>query len=206
MRDNFVFDTFPSFLWTEIASAIPEWSIKSLLRGVKWHCLPKMAQFDQKRTNFLEWDECLKWAFGLVTVRWLLLRRMEQTLSKTDYIAGYVDIIRGLIMCNDLKGTAHSAQDKFWGFTFFKAYISFWYRKKHMLNAWNRRWWGRWRFWHSGQNWYFGHTCKKREIPEICLRNFFWIFRKILGWEREINTAPKPSPEVAPSKMEVAPS
>ena len=28
---------------------------------------------------------------------------------------------------------------------------------------------------------------------------FFWIFRKILGWEREINTAPKPSPEVAPS-------
>ena len=33
-------------------------------------------------------------------------------------------------MCNDLKGTAHSAQDKFWGFTFFKAYISFWYRKK----------------------------------------------------------------------------
>ena len=50
------------------------------------------------------------------------------------------------------------------------------------------------------------HTCKKREIPEIYLRNFFWIFRKILGWEREINTAPKPSPEVAPSKMEVAPS
>ena len=34
--------------------------------------------------------------------------------------------------------------------------------------------------------------------------NFFWIFRKILGWEREINTAPKPSPEVALSKMEVA--
>ena len=51
-----------------------------------------------------------------------------------------------------------------------------------------------------------GHTCKKREIAEIYLRNFFWIFRKILGWEREINTAPKPSPEVAPSKMEVAPS
>ena len=50
------------------------------------------------------------------------------------------------------------------------------------------------------------HTCKKREIPEIYLRNFFWIFRKILGWEREINTAPKPSPEIAPSKMEVAPS
>ena len=50
-----------------------------------------------------------------------------------------------------------------------------------------------------------GHTCKKREIAEIYLRNFFWIFRKILGWEREINTAPKPSPEVAPSKMEVAP-
>ena len=50
------------------------------------------------------------------------------------------------------------------------------------------------------------HTCKKREIPEIYLRNFFGIFRKILGWEREINTAPKPSPEVAPSKMEVAPS
>ena len=37
-------------------------------------------------------------------------------------------------------------------------------------------------------------------------RNFFWIFRKILDWEREISTAPKPSPEVAPSKMEVAPS
>ena len=50
------------------------------------------------------------------------------------------------------------------------------------------------------------HTCKKREIAEIYLRNFFWIFRKILGWEREIYTAPKPSPEVAPSKMEVAPS
>ena len=43
---------FPSFLWTEIASAIPEWSIKSLFWGVKWHCLPKTAQFDQKRTNF----------------------------------------------------------------------------------------------------------------------------------------------------------
>ena len=43
------------------------------------------------------------------------------------------------------------------------------------------------------------HTCKKREIAEIYLRNFFWIFRKILGWEREINTAPKPSSEVAPS-------
>ena len=41
------------------------------------------------------------------------------------------------------------------------------------------------------------HTCKKREIPEIYLRNFFWIF--------EINTAPKPSPEV-PSQMEVTPS
>ena len=50
-----------------------------------------------------------------------------------------------------------------------------------------------------------GHTCKKREIVEIYLRNFFWIFRKILGWKCEINTAPKPSPEVAPSKMEVAP-
>ena len=25
------------------------------------------------------------------------------------------------------------------------------------------------------------HTCKKREIPEIYLRNFFWTFRKILG-------------------------
>ena len=50
------------------------------------------------------------------------------------------------------------------------------------------------------------HTCKKLEIAEIYLRNFFLIFRKILGWEREINTAPKPSPEVAPSKMEVAPS
>ena len=49
------------------------------------------------------------------------------------------------------------------------------------------------------------HTCKKREIAEIYLRKFFWIFCKILGREREINTAPKPSPEVAPSKMEVAP-
>ena len=49
------------------------------------------------------------------------------------------------------------------------------------------------------------HTCKKRVIPVIYHRNFFWIFRKILGWECEINTAPKPSPEVAPSKMEVAP-
>ena len=25
------------------------------------------------------------------------------------------------------------------------------------------------------------HTCKKREIAEIYIRNFFWIFRKILG-------------------------
>ena len=25
------------------------------------------------------------------------------------------------------------------------------------------------------------HTCKKREIPEIYLRKYFWIFRKILG-------------------------
>ena len=25
------------------------------------------------------------------------------------------------------------------------------------------------------------HTCKKREIVEIYLCNFFWIFRKILG-------------------------
>ena len=25
------------------------------------------------------------------------------------------------------------------------------------------------------------HTCKKREIPEIYIRKFFWIFRKILG-------------------------
>ena len=50
------------------------------------------------------------------------------------------------------------------------------------------------------------HTCKKREIAEIYLHKNFWIFRKILGWEREISTAPKPSPEVAPSKMEVAPS
>ena len=49
------------------------------------------------------------------------------------------------------------------------------------------------------------HTCKKREIVEIYLHNLFWIFRKILGWECEINTAPKPSPEVAPSNMEVAP-
>ena len=45
----------------------------------------------------------------------------------------------------------------------------------------------------------YNQTCKKREIAEIYLRNFFWIFCKILGWEREINTAPKPLPEVAPS-------
>ena len=50
------------------------------------------------------------------------------------------------------------------------------------------------------------HTCKKRGIAGIYPHKFFWIFRKILGWEREINTAPKPSPEVAPSKIEVAPS
>ena len=30
------------------------------------------------------------------------------------------------------------------------------------------------------------------------------FFLDFLGWEREISTAPKPSPEVAPSKMEVA--
>ena len=35
---------------------------------------------------------------------------------------------------------------------------------------------------------------------------FFGISAKILGRECEINTAPKPLPEVAPSKMEVAPS
>ena len=35
--------------------------------------------------------------------------------------------------------------------------------------------------------------------------NFFGFSAKILGRECEINTAPKPSPEVAPSKMEVAP-
>ena len=57
---------FPSFLWTEIASAIPEWSIKSLLRGVKWHCLPKTAQFDQKRTNFfgMGWVSQMSIRFG----------------------------------------------------------------------------------------------------------------------------------------------
>ena len=33
------------------------------------------------------------------------------------------------------------------------------------------------------------HTCKKRGIVGIYPRNFFWIFRKILGWEREINSA-----------------
>ena len=47
--------------------------------------------------------------------------------------------------------------------------------------------------------WGSGGACKKRVIHVIYHRNFFWIFRKILGWEREINTAPKPSPEVAPS-------
>ena len=52
---------------------------------------------------------------------------------------------------------------------------------------------------------WWNHTCKKRGIAGIYPRNFLLIFRKILGWEREINTAPKPSPEVAPSKMEVAP-
>ena len=64
--------------------------------------------------------------------------------------------------------------------------------------------------WHNVQNTWkhqtYIHTCKKREIVEIYLRKYFWIFRKILGWEREINTGPKPPPEVAPSKMEVAPS
>ena len=34
-----------------------------------------------------------------------------------------------------------------------------------------------------------GHTCKKRGIVGIYPRKFFWIFRKILGWEREINSA-----------------
>ena len=52
----------------------------------------------------------------------------------------------------------------------------------------------------------YTHTCKKWVIPEIYHRKFFRIFRKILGWECEINTAPKPLPEVAPSKMKVAPS
>ena len=36
-------------------------------------------------------------------------------------------------------------------------------------------------FFQSGNNIDLKHTCKKREIPEIYLRNFFWIFRKILG-------------------------
>ena len=44
-----------------------------------------------------------------------------------------------------------------------------------------------------------GDTCDIS--PQI-----FLDFPQNLGWEREINTAPKPSPEVAPSKMEVAPS
>ena len=43
-----------------------------------------------------------------------------------------------------------------------------------------------------------GDTCDIS--PQI-----FLDFPQILGWEREINTAPKPSPEVAPSKMKVAP-
>ena len=54
--------------------------------------------------------------------------------------------------------------------------------------------------------WCSCHTSKKAESLETLSPQIFWIFRKILGWEREINTAPKPSPEVAPSKMEVAPS
>ena len=56
-------------------------------------------------------------------------------------------------------------------------------------------------------NQYYGAYMQKAgDTWDIYLRKFFWIFRKILGWERKINTAPKPSPEVAPSKMEVAPS
>ena len=71
----------------------------------------------------------------------------------------------------------------------------FFNQNKNLLEPWQNHFWGT-----------VQHTCKKREIPEIYLRKFFWIFHKILGWEREIYTAPKPSPEVAPSKMEVAPS
>ena len=45
----------------------------------------------------------------------------------------------------------------------------------------------------------FGIHAKSGRLLRYISANFFWIFRKI-------NTAPKPSPEVAPSKMEVAPS
>ena len=43
---------FPSFLWTEIASAIPEWSIKSLFWWVKWHCPPKNGSIWPKKVQF----------------------------------------------------------------------------------------------------------------------------------------------------------
>ena len=64
------------------------------------------------------------------------LRRMDQTLSKTDCIACYVDLIRGLIMYNDLKGTAHSAQKKYFEASLSTKHIFlFGTEKKHMLNA-----------------------------------------------------------------------
>jgi len=48
------------------------------------------------------------------------------------------------------------------------------------------------------------NTMQYRAIPGNL--KFFGFSAKILGRECEINTAPKPLPEVAPSKMEVAPS
>ena len=39
------------------------------------------------------------------------------------------------------------------------------------------------------------HTSKKAEFLETLSPQIFWIFRKILNWERKINTAPKSSPK-----------
>ena len=55
---------------------------------------------------------------------------MDQTLSKTDCIACYVDLIRGLIMYNDLKGTAHSAQKNILRLHFLQSIYFFLVQKK----------------------------------------------------------------------------
>ena len=39
------------------------------------------------------------------------------------------------------------------------------------------------------------HTSKKAEFLETLSPQIFWIFRKILNWERKITTAHKPSPK-----------
>ena len=46
------FLNFSPFLWTEIASAIPECSLKSLFWPVKWPFPQKQADFGQKRHQF----------------------------------------------------------------------------------------------------------------------------------------------------------